>query len=118
MRWICVYARNNVKIEETICLKDHPCIVVQLAQTTIAFAYNPYCKNSKRLTEKESCINGIDILDQILLVAKRGLIIQGDFNVDYLSDTISNRRIENWALDSDSVQCMAAPTRVSTYVYA
>ena len=113
---LCVYVKHSITIEETICLKEHPAIILQLAQISIAFAYNgftlnPYTDVKKRLSEKERCNNAIDILDQIQFVSKKGLIIQGDFNIDYLSDTISMRRLANWALDSDCLQCITSPTR-------
>ena len=115
---LCVYIKNTITVDDSICPVDLPIIILQLAQVTIAFAYkgftiNPYCKNKRRITDKERCNIAIDSLDKIASMSKKHLIIQGDFNIDYLSNTISKRRIANWALDNDCTQIITSPTRLS-----
>ena len=113
---LCAYVRNSIQVDGLTLIKDQCAIIIQLAQVSVAMAYNgftlnPYTDDKIKLSEKARCNNAIDTLDQITFSAKQGLVILGDFNIDFLSDTVPRRRLTNWMTDNDCSQNITSATR-------
>ena len=95
---------------------DLPAVVINTAQMTLAFIYsgfkhNPYQKDSRRLSEKERSGRLQDFLDWFSGRCMYNSMILGDYNVDWLSNTVSRNKLMTWCADNNFEQLIKAPTR-------
>ena len=117
---ICVYIRKNIPFK-TIYYSESslPCIVIQTCDTTFGWVYSEFTKeayttNKERLTENIRVNILLDFLRWFGHIGGKKAVLLGDMNVDWSANTISKRKILNWAKEDNFQQIQRKATRSCT----
>ena len=117
---ICLYVRDNFEYSCIPYDGNLPAIVISTKRFVVGFIYSQFTKQAYtslrcRTTDKERTTNITDFLEWIEKSAEgRNILICGDYNIDWLSDSNSKKILKNWCRDHDVVQLIDGPTRSSS----
>ena len=113
---IVIYIKDDIDFSIINYNGDTPCVVIQLAQLTVGFAYaqftvNAYSTDRHRLTNKERALKTRDFLGWFGSHASSQFVLLGDFNTNLLDSNTDRDSILNWAAESGASQLIESCTR-------
>ena len=114
-RRVCAYVNENIDVEVIEYEGDLPAVVFHTAQMTVGYIYCEFTRNKVTLSVEERREALADFLGWFDRIAKNRACLQGDFNINFLENTINRSMLYDWMAGSGFEQTVREPTRVTAH---